>query len=581
MPKAWLLISKCFLIIILHTHLIATESVIAGDHFHLSVSKGLVSFDAKDARLQSVLDAFAEKTGVKISSYENMDNLITLSFQNLTIEKAIQKIAGNVGITYIKKDGNNAYQLSEALIAGSLVEGSPKTEIDINNPISGNHPQNRTGIPFNMDSAGVDNKRPGSPSVVAGELIVRFRADVPKEEITAVIAKIGAVIKNQIDPLNYYVLALPENISVVQALEWLRGQKSVVNSEPSYLIPLQFIPNDKFFPFQWALNNVGQIGGTPSADIDMAAAWDLEKGFPGVVIAIIDTGIDYVHEDLAGNIWQNPGEIPGNGIDDDQNGYVDDNRGWDFVNTPAGFEGEDFSNPDNDPMDRQGHGTMIAGVVAASGNNQLGIAGVTWNCRIMPVRVGFKSASGRGLMHSSQAAHGIVYAVQNGAHVINLSWGSSQKSSIIESAIAYATTNGAIVCVSAGNQNSNIPIFPAGIENDAMISVGASDSHDSKAFFSNFGTWVDVYAPGLDIVTTYLTSSYVVSGGTSIATAFVSGVAGLIWSLNPGSTNLEVKRIIIKSTDTLHSIDETPAAGGRVNARTALSYAVHSAPATR
>ena len=175
----------------------------------------------------------------------------------------------------------------------------------------------------------------------------------------------------------------------------------------------------------------------------------------------------------------------------------------------------------------------------------------------------------------------ILYAVQNGAHVINLSWGSSQKSSIIESAIAYATANGAIVCVSAGNQNSNIPIFPAGFENDAMISVGASDSQDSKALFSNFGTWVDVYAPGLDIVTTYLTNSYVVSGGTSIATAFVSGIAGLIWSLNPELTNLEVERIILKSTDTLHSIDETPVAGGRVNARTALSHTLQPAPVTR
>ena len=157
--------------------------------------------------------------------------------------------------------------------------------------------------------------------------------------------------------------------------------------------------------------------------------------------------------------------------------------------------------------------------------------------------------------------------------MINISWGSPQRSSIIESAIEFATANGAVVSVSAGNQNSGIPIFPAGIENGAMISVGASDSHDFKAFFSNFGTWVDVYAPGLDIATTYPGNNYVVTGGTSIASAFVSGIAGLIWSHHPGATNLDIKRIILQSTDPLRSTPETPVYGGRVNARTALLYA--------
>ena len=575
MPKAFMIISKSVLIpiVIFLAHISVFESAAAGDAFHLSVSKGRVTLHAKDARLKSVLDDLAEKTGITISSYANGDDLITMSFKNLTIEKAIQKIAGNVGMTYIKKDGNTGYQLTGALIAKSFQKGFQEAGAIKDGPVTAHHSQQKTNLPFNKIIAQTDRQQQIQPPAVAGELIVRFQKDVSEAEIMAVIEKSDAAIKNKIDPLNYYVLKLPEHISEVQALDWFRGQATVVQSELNYIIPLHFIPNDRFFSFQWALNNAGQTGGTPSADIDMAAAWDLEQGFTGVVIAVVDTGIDYLHEDLGGNVWQNPGEIPGNGIDDDRNGYVDDRWGWDFVDTSTGFEGEDLSTPDNDPMDRQGHGTMIAGVIAARGNNQLGIAGVTWNCRIMPVRVGFKSVNGQGLIHSFQAALGIVYAVQNGAHVINLSWGSPHRSSVIESAIAFATANGAIVSVSAGNQNSNVPIFPAGLENGAMISVGASDSHDAKAFFSNFGTWVDVYAPGLDIATTYLSNNYVVTGGTSIASAFVSGIAGLIWSHHPGATNLEVKRIILKSTDPLHSTIEAPVSGGRVNARTALSYA--------
>jgi subtilisin family serine protease len=263
-----------------------------------------------------------------------------------------------------------------------------------------------------------------------------------------------------------------------QALEWFNGQKSVENVEPNYLIPLQFLPNDPFFAYQWSLNNVGQIGGTPSADIDMSAAWDIEQGFQGVVIAIVDTGVDYLHEDLTDSIWQNPGEIAANGIDDDQNGYVDDIRGW----------------------------------------------------------------------------------------------GSPQKSYVIESAIAFAAEHGAIVVVSAGNQNSSFPFFPAATDIDAIVAVGATDDNDHLGFFSNYGDWVDVYAPGVNIVSTYLTNSYAITSGTSISAAIVSGIAGLIWSINPDPTHVEVKQIFLNSVDRLKSVDETRVTGGRVNAKNALAY---------
>jgi len=198
------------------------------------------------------------------------------------------------------------------------------------------------------------------------------------------------------------------------------------------------------------------------------------------MIAIIDTGVDYTHEDLAANIWQNPGEIPGNGVDDDANGYIDDTMGWDFVDSFEGAAGEDFEIPDNDPMDRHGHGTHVAGIAGAVTNNNLGIAGVTWNCTIMPVRAGYKNQSGGGILESDDAAQAIVYAADNGAQVINLSWGDYQTSNLIRDAMTFATIKGALICAAAGNENSSDRIYPAASENDAVLAVGALDDKDKK-----------------------------------------------------------------------------------------------------
>lgn len=165
-------------------------------------------------------------------------------------------------------------------------------------------------------------------------------------------------------------MSLPPDLSVNDALRWYRQQDVVDQAEPNYLIPLKTVPNDPDFSMQWALHNTGQTGGTDDADIDAAESWDIEQGQEEVVIAIIDTGVDYTHEDLAVNLWQNPGEIPENGIDDDVNGYIDDTIGWNFVDASGGAEGEDFVMPDNDPMDRHGHGTHVAGIAGAVANNE-------------------------------------------------------------------------------------------------------------------------------------------------------------------------------------------------------------------
>ena len=416
-----------------------------------------------------------------------------------------------------------------------------------------------------------DAKAEISSQVIENNLIVQFEKNVSEDKVEALVNSLGASIKEQVNKLNAYILTLPPHAPVEQVINNFKGQKMVKAVEPNYLLPIQAVPNDPLFERQWALQDAGSVAMTKPADINMGAAWDQTQGFSGVVIAVIDTGVDYTHEDLAANIWHNPGEIPGNGIDDDQNGYIDDIIGWDFVDARSGADGEDFSTPDNDPMDNHGHGTHVAGIAAAVGNNGLGIAGVAWNCKIMPLRAAYKTTSGEMMVASHQAAQAIIYAADNGAHIINLSWASNHRSILVERAIAYAAESGVLVCAASGNQNTDAPAYPAAFDNPAIISVGSVDRNGNKAFNSNYGSWVDVCAPGVAIYSTYPNNQYRFMSGTSMATPVVSGIAALIWSLNPNPTNLQVKDIILNSVDYLDSLVGMVLTGGQVNANNALA----------
>jgi subtilisin family serine protease len=420
------------------------------------------------------------------------------------------------------------------------------------------------------------NATPGLRSqVVESELIIQFEKKVSEETIETLVNNLGASIKEKVNALDYYILTLPSHISVDQAVSYFIGQKLVKAVEPNYLLPIQAVPNDPLLQRQWALKDTG-VAVSELKGIEMIKAWDLNQGFSGVVIAVIDTGVDYNHEDLSANIWQNPGEIPGNGIDDDQNGYIDDIIGWDFVDAHRGAVGEDFAIPDNDPMDSHGHGTHVAGIAAAVGNNGLGIAGVAWNCKIMPLRAGYKTIKGGMMVASHHAARAIIYAADNGAHIINLSWAGKHKSILVERAIAYAAESGVLVCAAGGNKNTSDPSYPAAFDNAAIISVGSVDRHGKKAFSSNYGDWLDVSAPGVAIYSTYPNNQYRYMSGTSMATPVVSGIAALIWSLNPDQTNLQVKDLILNSVDYLESLIGKVFTGGRVNANNALIHAMGS-----
>lgn len=300
------------------------------------------------------------------------------------------------------------------------------------------------------------------------------------------------------------VVALPEGVSVEEAVDYYSKLPGIVYAEPNYYIHALKEPNDLDFTKLWGMKNTGQIMqdgqclpgrlaiyngqvGTPGADISALEAWNITTGSSDVIVAIIDTGIMYTHPDLEANIWINTGEIPGNGIDDDGNGYIDDVYGWDFVDS------------DNNPMDFNGHGTHCAGTIAGVGNNGAGIAGVMWDAKIIPVRV--LDTQGYGTVHHSIAA--IKYATQMGADVISCSFGGAEGSQAYVDAIRASP---ALMVCAAGNEGSNndvFPMFPASYNSPNVIAVAAVDNQDNPAFFSNYGSIsVHVAAPGVGILST-------------------------------------------------------------------------------
>lgn len=367
---------------------------------------------------------------------------------------------------------------------------------------------------------------------------------------------------------------LRDGVRLQDALAAYRADPNVEYAEPNYLRYTSLtLPNDPRFPEQWALRNTGQSGGLVGADIRAAEAWDTARGAPGVVVAVIDTGVDWNHPDLAANIWVNTAELAGlPGVDDDANGYVDDVRGWDFVSVPPDWVSpdEDPGPRDNDPMDFKGHGTHVAGIVAAVTDNATGIAGVSWYSKIMALRAGYADPEGSGLFETSDEVAAIVYAADNGAKVINMSFGGFEPSKTEKTALDYASARGVTLVAAAGNDRCRCREFPAAYAN--VIAVAASDRNDNSARFSNFGPWIDVAAPGVDIASTYPSGGYENLAGTSMAAPHVAGVAALLAAQHPDFSPGKIRQALRFS-----AADRGPAGWderfgyGRVDAAAAVS----------
>jgi len=360
------------------------------------------------------------------------------------------------------------------------------------------------------------------------------------------------------------------NPNDAKALRRMKREGLVERIEANLPVRASGVPDDPQFPAQWGLQNIGQAGGVPGADIRAPQAWDVQTGSPDIIVAVLDTGVNYTHPDLAGNIWTNPGEIPGNGIDDDANGKVDDVYGFDFYNFRA------------DPMDDSGHGTHVAGIIGAVGNNGIGVAGVSWRVRIMSVKV--LDFAGGGFL--SDTISGLNYAVRMGARVLNASLATDEYSQALADAVTAAEQAGVLVVAAAGNTSTNndaSPRYPAGLTNSNVIAVAATTPADELASFSNSGpTAVLLGAPGAGIVSTVPatgqvccrdSSGYKAIDGTSKAAAFVSGTAALLLAQDPTRTPAQLKRLLWTSTDRVPGLAGRVASGGRLNAARALSCA--------
>lgn len=398
----------------------------------------------------------------------------------------------------------------------------------------------------------------------SGELIVKFKPETEPTEIEALQASLGASVIDSTKTLGSQLWQI-NGVSIQEAIDLLSSNSQIDYVEPNYTISLNStIPNDSNFNELWGLNNTGQTWGTPDADIDAPEAWNISTG-NNIVVGVIDSGVDYTHPDLNDNMWTNPGETPGDGIDNDGNGYVDDYYGWDFVNN------------DNNPYDDVGHGTHVAGTIAAEANNSIGVSGVSWSSQIMALKIFGPNETSASTFGISKA---IEYATMMGAHLTNNSWGGGEYSQLIYDAIAAAGQAGKLFVAAAGNgglddigdNNDWTPTYPANYNLDNIISVAATDHNDQLADFSNYGaTSVDLAAPGVGILSTLPGGGYGSASGTSMAAPHVSGVASLILAQNPNLTALEVKERILQSVDPISGLQGKTVTGGRLNAHKALT----------
>jgi thermitase len=411
------------------------------------------------------------------------------------------------------------------------------------------------------------------------EVLVKFKANVSLADIKKIVGKNNDRIEDEIETVKGLVaIDDMDNADAKQVAAQYNQMSDLVDyAEPNFEIKLDDpaiekdlvtretpplnAPNDPMFNEQWALTNGGQNGGKQKADISALLAWAKTTGSDKVVVAVLDTGVDYTHNDLAANIWTRPDSLPA---------YKDDELGT--VNDLYGFNADDNQ---SDPMDDNGHGTHCAGVIGAEGNNDEGIAGINWNVEIMPLK--FLGKGGMGT--TKNAIEAINYAVERkkdgvNVRVISASWGSTSYSKALEDAIRAAGEQGILFVAAAGNDgssNDKRPHYPSNYNLPNVISVAATDRNDVLASFSNFGVkTVHIAAPGKDILSTWLKDNYREASGTSMATPQVSGVAALILAVEPNITVEKLRERLLKSVDKLDSLNGKVESGGRLNAAKAL-----------
>ncbi|MEO1616994.1 MAG: Ig-like domain-containing protein [Planctomycetota bacterium] len=398
---------------------------------------------------------------------------------------------------------------------------------------------------------------------VPDQLILAFNEDVSDAAKQLFLGREGLTVSKSFQTISAIVVETQPGENIPQLAYRLSGEPEIQFAEPDFIMQTSLVPNDPLYDTQWHYNNTGQTGGVPGADISLEEAWDVSVGSPEVVVAVIDSGIDLTHPDLVSNLWVNPGEIPGDGIDNDGNGFIDDINGID------GVEGDVI------PQDIIGHGTHVAGTVGAAGNNGIGVSGVNQNVSLMILRncdiFCPQSASIASVDYATNMRlnHGINVVVSNN------SYGGPFPSLASQQAIEAHTAAGIMFVAATGNDGLNndiFPQFPANYDVEGIVAVAATDDRDQNANFSNVGAAnTDIHAPGVNIISTTLNGTYGPNTGTSMASPHVAGVAGLLASVAPNATLLELQAALFNGADPLPQLDGLSVTGARLNAAGAIA----------
>ncbi len=419
------------------------------------------------------------------------------------------------------------------------------------------------GVVFDPNQ--VDETRNNAP-----EVLVRFRPGVSEDVIAGIATRFNDRVEDEIESVSgLAAIDDLDNLEAESIAAEYRALPEVEYAEPSYEIRLKHDdggfkhvhPNDARFSEQWALDNHAQNGGKEGADIGALRAWETTTGDDDIVVAVLDSGVDYTHSDLQNNIWVRPDNIEQ--YEDRDLGSFEDVHGYNAVDNTG------------DPMDENGHGTHCAGVIGAEGGNEIGISGVNWKVKIMPLK--FMNASGFGTTKDAiEAINYVIARKRDGVNVrvISASWGSKMRSQALEDVIRKAQEAGILFVAASGNNSSNtdqLPQYPAGYNLPNVISVAALNRQDELASFSNYGVkTVHVAAPGANILSTWLGNEYEEHSGTSMATPMVSGVAALVLSKRPDLSVEELRSVLLKSIDKLPQLNGKVSTGGRISAAKAV-----------
>ncbi len=466
----------------------------------IRVSSSGIFLHADNADIKDLLAELSRKTGVVLSADPQINAKISLDMKDADLEQILKKICANRAVVYTLDSETGAYTIVSGYGFDTTQEratSSIKTDnIDPFLPPVSKTPQTKIaktatmqGNVLSPDKKMYDAK--GRLLYKPGELLVKLKKNILPADIQTLHTSLGSRVLETIKSLRLQRIALKKDMDEDEAAMLYMQSGLVDIAEKNALRYKNAVPDDPLFNQQWGM-----------AMLQAPQAWDIATGSDAVVVAVIDTGVDYSHPDLADNIWTNTAELAGvRGVDDDGNGFVDDIQGWDFAG--------DGENEDNDPLGDDSHGTHVAGIIAAGGNNGMGVAGVCWNLKIMPIKI---QAEGEECMTTVDIILGMEYAMENGARVINCSYGGPSSVDSEKEMLSLLGEQGILAVCAAGNDGSdidgNINNYPAGYDLDNILSVAANGQDGGLWSDSNFGeTSVDVMAPGVGITSTVLAGS--------------------------------------------------------------------------